>query len=292
MQLCYIDESGNPGGSDTTHFVLAGLSVPDAFWKFHQKQIEIIKGKYDLQDVEIHIGWMTGRYHEQESIPGFNSMTFSDRRTIVSRLRKTKINKLKQNLDKKSKRALKNIRKTNDYIHLTLNERQQVVTEIANLISSWNDVRLFAECIDKNHFDAANSVRTINEQAFEQIVSRFEHYLRSIQFRTPHYGLIIHDNNQTVAKSHGELMKSFLSQGTLWTHVNYVIETPMFVDSRLTYMIQMADICAYALRRYVEHSEDDLFDLIFQRAHKRGGRVVGVRHFTQRPCRCKICRFR
>lgn len=290
MQLCCIDESGNPGGSDTSHFVLAGLSVPDEFWKFHQNQLEVIKNKYDLQDAEIHAGWMLRRYHEQESIPGLNSMPFARRRAAVIQQRTLIENQLKER-KKKLKSRQREFRRSSDYIHLTFNERKEAIAEIAKLISTWGVVRLFAECIDKDSFDPAKSIRTINEQAFEQIVSRFEHYLQSSRSRTPHYGLIIHDTNQSVARNHSELMKTFLSQGTLWTHVNYVIETPMFVDSKLTYMIQMADLCAYALRRYVENSETELFDLIFQRAHTRSGKVVGVRHFTQRPCKCKICRL-
>ncbi len=291
MQLCYIDESGTPESTgNTSHFVLAGLSIPDEFWRFHLTQLETIKSKYDLQEAEIHVAWMAQRYRDQESVPGFNSMTFADRRNTVGIQRTRKVKKLKQNLNGKSRKTLRFFRRTNDYIHLTLQERRQVITEIAKLISSWDDVRLFAECIDKGFFDPARSRRTIEEQAFEQIVSRFEHFLKANHPRDPHYGLIIHDNNQSVAEKHSKLMKTFLSDGTLWTHIDYVIETPMFVDSELTYMVQMADLCAYAIRRYIENSESQLFNLVFQRAQKRGNRTVSVRHFTKNSCTCTICR--
>lgn len=101
--------------------------------------------------------------------------------------------------------------------------------------------------------------------------------------------MLIHDNNQTVAGRLTELMKTFLRTGTLWTEVDRVIETPMFVDSQLTNMVQIADLCAYALRRYLENGEEELFDLIFQRADRAGGAAVGVRHFTRPGCGCKIC---
>lgn len=67
------------------------------------------------------------------------------------------------------------------------------------------------------------------------------------------------------------------------------METPLFVDSTLTSMIQMADVCSYALRRYLENGETVLFDEVFKRADRRGEKAVGVRHFTKATCTCKIC---
>jgi len=86
---------------------------------------------------------------------------------------------------------------------------------------------------------------------------------------------LIHDNNETVAKKHTVLMKKFHASGTLWTNLKNIIETPLFVDSQLTGMVQIADLCAYALRRYLENNETELFDLVFQRADRKGVMVVG-----------------
>jgi hypothetical protein len=62
------------------------------------------------------------------------------------------------------------------------------------------------------------------------------------------------------------------------------------VNSSLTSMVQMVDLCAYALRRFVENQETDLFNRIFQRADRAGGGyTVGVRHFAGLTCRCQIC---
>jgi hypothetical protein len=101
--------------------------------------------------------------------------------------------------------------------------------------------------------------------------------------------MLIHDNNDTVSKKHTELMKHFHKEGTLWTSVKNIIETPLFVDSQLTSMIQLADVCSYPIRRYVEKDEDELFDEIFKIADKKNSKVVGVRHFTDPTCQCKIC---
>ena len=287
MHLCYIDESGVPDiPGNTRHYVLAGLSVPDEFWKSHHIQLERIKRNYGLEDDEIHVAWMMRAYLEQRQINGFESMNAARRRSEVRKRRTAELLRLQKVDNKRYKQTKKNYKKTEAYVHLTHDERRRAVTDIARLISDWGVVRLFAECIDKVHFDPFLANTTVHEQAFEQVVSRFELYLQNTQSG---YGLLVHDNNQTVAKRHTELMKTFLRKGTLWTRVEHVIETPMFVDSQLTSMVQLADLCAYSLRRYLENSETELFDLVFERADRVGDTSVGVRHFTNPGCACKIC---
>lgn len=151
--------------------------------------------------------------------------------------------------------------------------------------------RLFAECIDKIHFDPNRSGKAVDEQAFEQVVSRFEQYLEKTEEKRGqrNYGLLVHDNNETVTRKHTHLMRGYYEQGTLWTSVERIIETPLFVDSSLTSMVQVADLCSYALRRYLENGETDLFERIFSRADRVGTTAVGVRHFTTLTCACEIC---
>ena len=185
----------------------------------------------------------------------------------------------------------KNYDKTKDYIHLTHRERRNLINELAQCVGTWGYARLFAECIDKTHFDPTRAHYSIEEQAFDQIVSRFEQYLVNVS--TPGqklYGLLIHDNNPTIARKHTELMKSFHRQGTLWTtRIENIIETPLFVDSELTSMVQIADVCSYSLRRYLENNETTLFEHVFRRADRKGDLVVGVRHFADDSCTCEIC---
>lgn len=287
MQLCYIDESGTsdlPGS--TNHYVLVGLSVPDEYWKQHTMQVDRVKSKYGIEHSEIHTAWMLRSYNEQEAIAGFASMSFDERRIEVQKKRNQELLRLQKVDRKRLKQTRKDFRKSEAYTHLTHDERRQAVTEIAGLIGGWGVVRLFAECIDKAHFNPLMARTIVHEQAFEQVVSRFEQYL---QRGKPEYGLIIHDNNHTVAERHTQLMKNYQRSGTFWTGIEYVIEDPMFVDSHLNSTVQLADVCAYALRRYLENSEEELFDLVFQRADRLGDRTVGVRHFTSSGCSCKIC---
>jgi len=294
MLLCYIDESGTPEPTgNTSHYVLAGLAIPISEWKRCDSEIDKIKKKFHIVGEEIHTAWILRKYLEQSKIPNFDSLDYSVRRYEVERYRKTELLRLQKTGDKGYKQMKKNYDKTSAYIHLSYDERVNLIKEIAEKIASWSNARLFAECIDKLYFDPLRSKLTIDEQGLEQIVSRFQTYLTiyTASSCSKQYGLLIHDNNQTVAKKHTNLMKKFHRDGTFWVNLDNIIETPLFVNSELTCMIQLVDVCSYALRRYLETQEDDLFDIIYTRGDRstRNGKCVGIRHFTEPGCKCKIC---
>ena len=67
MYLCYIDESGVPEiGHGTSHFVLVGLSIEAWDWKRQDQAVTVVKNRFGLGNAEVHTGWMTRRYIEQD----------------------------------------------------------------------------------------------------------------------------------------------------------------------------------------------------------------------------------
>ena len=294
MYLCYIDESGTsdiPG--NTSHFVFAGLSLPIWHWRDADREITIIKRRYGLDNAEIHTAWMLRKYLEQTRINNFNNLSRIQRESEVRRYRTRELLRLQNSNNSRTyHQTRKNYTKTEAYIHMTLQERQNFLAEIADCVSRWGFARLFAECIDKIHFDPQRAQSPVDEQAFEQVISRFEQYLQNTDDTNGqrNYGLIVHDNNETVEKKHTQLMREFQRKGTLWTRIERIIETPLFVDSQLTSMVQIADLCSYSLRRFVENGETTLFNKIYTRADRNRRRVVGVRHFTDAGCQCAICK--
>lgn len=293
MYLCYIDESGTPElPGNSTHFVLAGFALPIWHWKAADREISSIMARHDLSNAEIHTAWMLRQYPEQDKIPNFENLDHDARRFAVRQIRNSHLlTAQKSKTNKIYNQALKNFRKTDAYIHLTKSERISVVREVADCIGGWGFARLFAECIDKIFFDPSKTGRTIEQQAFEQIVSRYEQALVRITGSASQrvFGILVHDNNQTVELKHTQLMRDFHNKGTLWTSINHIIETPMFVNSSLTRMVQIADLCSYALRRFCEYKETDLFNRVFQRADRIGKFAVGVRHYSAMNCTCLIC---
>jgi len=295
MNLCYIDESGTssvPG--NTSHFILAGLSIPVEYWKKCDNNIYKLKDKWNINGYEIHTAWMLRPYIEQRKITNFEKMDFKQRIYEMQKYRTQELYRLQKTNSKQYHQTKKNYRKTNPYIHLTYDERKKVISKFSKIIGGWGFARLFAECIDKLWFDPNRTTQTIDEQSFEQVVSRYEHYLQIISpsRSNPILGMLIHDNNQTIAKRLTDLMIQFHKKGTLWTKIKNIIETPLFVDSQLTCMVQAADLCSYALRRYFENNESELLLNIYDRADRKDGRVVGIRHFSDANCSCLVCKSR
>jgi len=293
MYLCYVDESGTPeipGVSE--YFVLAGVAIPIYHWKDADREITQLKKEFGIaESAEIHTAWMLRHYKDQSRIPDFEELNWQERRHKVEVERRSEIVRLQKGRNSKLlKLTKKNYRATEHYTHLTHSDRKRFVTKVATKVGDWGFARLFAECIDKVNFNSQDAEITPVRLAFEQVVSRFELFLNALGSPGDRrFGLIIHDNNETVAKKHTELMKRFHRDGTFFTHISNIIDTPLFVDSELTSMVQIADLCSYALRRYFENGEEELFDLIFQRADRRNDAVVGVRHFAPEGCNCKVC---
>jgi hypothetical protein len=293
MYLCYIDESGVseiPG--NTSHFVLAGIAIPVTLWTKADNDIAAVLKKYGLEDAEMHTGWILRPYLEQNRILDFAKLSLKDRRAAVLHERAKELLRLQQTgKSKPYQQAKKNFRFTDPYVHLTFDERKHLMLEVATVVGNWDFAKLFAECIDKTYFDPHKARTSIDEQAFEQVVSRFEQFLvnTSPKGRPKFNGLVVHDNNETIARKHTMLMREFRQSGTFWNQIKQIIETPLFVNSSLTRLVQVADLCSYALRRYLEKNEETLFKQIFKRADRAGTKVHGVRHFADHKCTCQIC---
>ncbi len=290
--MCYLDESGVQENTGTSHFVLVGLAILAEHWKQYEIQIAQRKRHFGLEDREIHTAWMARRYVEQEQVPGFVGLSWDERRRVAQTKRDEFLIRLSARGTSKQLRAAKlNHRKTRDYIHLTFNERHQLLGELASVIGGWHDARLFAEVTDKQHVYSMPHQYTPFEFSFTELVQRFEYFLRNRGKSVSQnlYGLLIQDNNPTIAHRLTAMMRRFHAQGTRWAAIDHIIETPLFVDSHLTSMVQMADLCGYAIRRFFENNETDLFNRIYSRFDRINASVVGIRHFTASGCTCRVC---
>jgi len=282
MYICYLDESGTlEPGTSTGHFVLIGLAIPADTWREKDNEIEGVKREFGLSMHEIHTSWMLRTYPEQNRIPEFSGMKREDRRRAVLGIRALNLGRPRTN--KKQSELIKNYRKTEAYIHLSLDERTECVQNLTRMIGRWGDSRLFGEAHDKMHSSGAQAY----DRSFEQVVTRFNTFL---SIAAGQHGLLVQDNNETVSRRLTVSMRRYHIEGTLWSHIDHIVETPLFVDSRLTSMVQMADLCAYLTRRFFDNGEAMLFDKIYDRFDRNKGRLVGLRHFTgTSPCKCRVC---
>lgn len=287
MYICYLDESGNVERAKTTpYFVLLGVAIPATNWKARDRDIRAVLNRNNLYG-EIHTAWMMRKYPEQERIANFATLSPDDRKAAVLRERKADLAKAAMRGQRAVKSLAKNYRKTEAYIHLTHTERVATVQEAADCIGSWGDATLFADAQRKAaHHQSAPDERVL-DYAFEQILTRYHHLLERLSIDV---GIVVQDQNQTAARRLTSAARRYHKSGTKYAAIDRIVETPLFVDSELTLMVQVADLCAYATRRFFENGETDLFDRIYPAFDRVSGKLVGLRHYTgSTSCSCKVC---
>ena len=117
---------------------------------------------------------------------------------------------------------------------------------------------LFASVVEKVAVPEEDPI----EYAFEQIISRFDHFLRrKYQEGNQQRGLIIMDESTRETRLQ-TLAQEFRSNGHRWGVLRNMVDVPFFVDSKATRLVQYADLVAYALWRKFEHGDSEFFDVI------------------------------
>ncbi len=302
MYLLYVDASGVPAVAGTPKlYGIVGVCIHEGTWFAVEKRLAGLKRRYSVagEDFEIHAKDLTARYPEQNQIPGFADMDRTSRRAAVLAVRRAHLGTLTGERLKKEIRLQK---QTEPFVHLTAAERAALLSDTLDLVGTHDGIRLFGEVVDKQHCSNVGGEVDVVRHSFTQLVSRFDHFLavhNRIDPSTPQKGMLIMDHEPAHAREFAELLAKFRETGHPFGIVDHVIETPMFVDSRAAGGIQLADVCAYAARRYVEtkaadDSSDGLnFHRVFPQFHRGEGKLHGVRHYCAKAsCLCAICRER
>lgn len=129
---------------------------------------------------------------------------------------------------------------------------------------------LFAVVIRKSALSGVDPV----EFAFEKLSSQFDLFLRRryLKNKDKQRGLIIFDKASTEPRIQS-LAREFKG-GPLGTK-NYA-DVPMFLDSRASRMIQLADLVSFATYRKFSAGDNELFDLVQPYFDAEGGVAHGL----------------
>ncbi|NOX53086.1 MAG: DUF3800 domain-containing protein [Planctomycetes bacterium] len=171
---------------------------------------------------------------------------------------------------------------------MSRDEAQGVIKAVLDVLShSYQSARAFACAVHKRSFPGQDPM----ELAFEDLCSRFNLYLRRLHAQGDRQrGLIILDES-THETTLQKMARDFRTLGTQWGVIRYLADTPLFVDSRASRVIQLADHIAYAVfRRYNAH-DAQYFDLIASKFDSADGIIHGLAHKqTVDPnCMCIAC---
>jgi hypothetical protein len=311
MFLLYLDASGTANLKDvnTKHYVFLGLSMQEQDWSEVNTDLQSLKARYGYPGLgfELHVKQFAVTIKEQEKIPDFEKMSREDRRAAVLKVRDEALRAAVGDATRRDE-LKKRFRSTDHFIHLTRSERSQLLEDAVALIAGYDGIRLFADAISKSHPAVKEGRLDPVAEVFRQVIPRFDTFLdkiarkaldRNARARVDH-GLLILDRDESTEATFHDLFKRFREDGTALGDLRHVIDVPFFADSEKVGGLQLADVGAYVVRRYLDTGtkpgshEERQFKSIFRLFDRDPrGRLHGLRHYVPAGvCPCLICEER
>ncbi len=169
-------------------------------------------------------------------------------------------------------------------------DRVNIIKNVLNVLQEAHaSTAVFACAIHKDSYPNEDLI----QMAFEDVSSRFDRYLQRVSSETgyQHKGLIVIDKGSH-ENSLQKLAQSFREEGNRWgNQLRTICEVPMFVDSKASRVIQLADHIAYAVFRRYNARDLNYFDCIEGRFDRKNGVIHGLAHKQHHNphCTCPAC---
>jgi hypothetical protein len=152
-------------------------------------------------------------------------------------------------------------------------ERLQLIKDCLSILTtSHKDNIIFACIVNKSVISPKDPV----EYCFEQLSSRFDHFLqRKHRANNTQRGVIIFDKS-TYESTIQNLAIDFRTIGHTWGVLNNLAEVPLFLDLKASRLIQLADLIAWSVFRNYESADDQFLSIIKPRFDIAGGITHGL----------------
>lgn len=171
---------------------------------------------------------------------------------------------------------------------MDINDARGLLKSVLSVVSaSYNRACLFACAVHKRSFPNVDPVAL----AFEDLCQRFDVFLaRKRQSGDQQRGMLVLDNT-THETSLRELSREFRKTGTRWGSVRNIADTPFFVDSKASRLVQIADHVAYSVFRRYNAGDAQYMDIVAHRFHEVDGVIHGLchKHGERFACTCPAC---
>jgi len=152
-------------------------------------------------------------------------------------------------------------------------DRDQAQADVLSFLATRQlNLKVFASVIEKALFPADK----ILSQAFEDVACQFDQYLANIWHtrKDKQRGLVIFDKTSYEDKLQA-LSAVFKHQGHSTGKLRNFAEVPLFIDSRVSRLTQMADLIAYWIFRFYEAKDDRGYRLIEPHFYHFNGKNSG-----------------
>ena len=179
-------------------------------------------------------------------------------------------------------------RRSEPWKRLTPDEARGTIKSVLDVLAdAYESARAFACVVHKPSYPDRDPM----EIAFEDLCSRFDRYLQRLRTSgNTQRGLVILDKSahETTLQ---KMSIEFRTLGTRWGVIRNLADTPLFVDSRASRVIQLADHVAYAVFRRFQARDAQYFDRIAHKFDAEDGIVHGLSHKepSNQHCMCPAC---
>jgi hypothetical protein len=167
--------------------------------------------------------------------------------------------------------------------------RNDLLNELYDIIGCIEFPKLiaFSTVIDAS---AVTDDQQALHDVFEDLCSRFNAFLkRGYKKEHKNKGLLIIDQAHETHYRH--FIDEFHTSGTKYGYLDNLIDIPYFAGCEDTRMLQLADLCAYAVHRYYNFKDDNYLNKILRCFDKRlnSTKLDGFKHYTRTNCSCIAC---
>jgi len=169
-------------------------------------------------------------------------------------------------------------------------ERIKIIKSVLHTLdNAYSHIVAFACAIHKESFPGRDPVL----MAFEDLTSRFDMFIyrMAAETETHERGITVIDKSSYETNLQNIAMR-FREDGNRWgSYLKNICEVPLFVDSRASRIIQLADHIAYAVFRRYNAKDTNYFDCIQGRFDQEDGIIHGLVHKQNHIpyCTCPAC---
>lgn len=152
--------------------------------------------------------------------------------------------------------------------------RTQALVDVLSILDDRQlKLRVFASVIEKSTMP----LNEILEKSYENIAHQFDQYLADMWFRRKdaQRGLVICDK-ASYEKKLQALSSLFKHEGHQLGRLRNFAEVPLFLDSKASRLIQLADLIAYWIFRHYQSKDNRGFRLIEPAILRRGKLQIGL----------------
>ena len=179
-------------------------------------------------------------------------------------------------------------RRTQPWKGLTQEDARGLIKSVLDVLAgAYDTARAFARVVHKASYPDRDPMKV----AFEDLCKRFDRYLQHLRADgDTQRGLVILDKS-TYETTLQQMSVEFRTIGTRWGTIRNLADTPLFVDSRASRPIQLADHVAHAVFRRYQSGDAQYLDRFAHKFHSEDGIVHGLAHKEpgNRRCMCIAC---